>query len=73
MLSWKDYYVQEEMRKVRMEEAEHARLVKLVSGDSGSPVKDIVLRMVEYVGSRMVSWGDYLLCIIDRARMVEQG
>lgn len=31
MLSWNDYYAQEQMRKDRMDEAEHARLVKSVS------------------------------------------
>lgn len=31
MLSWNDYYFQEEIRKDRMAEAEHARLVKSVT------------------------------------------
>ncbi len=31
MLSWNDYYVQEQIREDRMAEAEHARLVKSVT------------------------------------------
>ena len=38
MVTWKEVHVQEEMRKVRMAEAEHARMVKVakVQGKSSS-------------------------------------
>jgi hypothetical protein len=60
MLSWKDYYVQEQVRNDRLEEAKQARLVKSVSRQKGSAFKKVSVQLQEKVGSQLVQWGESL-------------
>ena len=57
MLSWNDYYVQEQMRNDRMAQAEHERLVKSVSSQKESSRKKVSSQLKELVGSWMVKRG----------------
>jgi len=61
MLSWKDYYAQEEVRQDRLAEAEHERLVKLLSRKKNPGEKKASVRLLESLGYNLVSWGDALL------------
>jgi hypothetical protein len=67
MLSWKDYYVQEEVRQDRLREANQARLVKSLSRKAGSEAKQAQDQLLEKVGHRLVQWGDTLLRRTDRS------
>ncbi len=73
MLSWNDYYVQEQMREDRMAEAEHERLVKLVSSQKESSFKKFSTHLLESLGSRLVSWGDSLLNRCANMSLVSRG
>jgi hypothetical protein len=61
MLSWKDYYVQEQVRQDRLREARHQRLVRLVSRQQKIDDKKAAARLLERLGYRLVMWGDALL------------
>ena len=62
MVTYKEFYVQEEMRKVRMAEAEQARLVKAVKANAegkASAKKKPYLLLLSVV-TRLVGFGDSL-------------
>ena len=61
MLSWKDYYDQEQIRQVRLEEAKQYRLVKLVSRQKNPYNRKALAHFLERVGYRLVKLGDSLL------------
>ena len=67
MLSWKDYYVQEEIRQDRLREAKHARLVKSLNHKVGGKAKKAQDQLLDKVGYRLVQWGDTLLRRTDRS------
>jgi hypothetical protein len=68
MLSWKDYYVQEQVRQDRLREAKQERLVKLVSRNMKDANRKTWNEVLKRVGSRLVCWGDALLCwVADRS------
>jgi hypothetical protein len=67
MLSWKDYYVQEEVRKDRLREANKARLVKSLKHKVGGEAKNAGEQLLEKVGYRLVQWGGSLLRRADRS------
>lgn len=65
MLSWKDYYLQEQVRQDRIEEAKQQRLVKMLSRkikDERREKRDLILARIGY---RLVLWGDALLRRVD--------
>lgn len=65
MLSWKDYYVQEQVRQDRLREAKQQRLVRMLSRnlrDERAQARD---QLLERVGYRLVQWGDALLRRVD--------
>ncbi len=61
MLSWKDYYTQEEVRQDRLREAKQARLVYMLSRNLRDERKKARDQVLEQVGYRLVQWGDALL------------
>ena len=61
MLSWKDYYVQEQVRQDRLEEARQERLIRLVSRQNNPHDRKVLAHFLESVGYRLVQWGDALL------------
>jgi len=61
MLSWNDYYVQEQIRNDRLAEAEMARLAKSIRRQKESSFKQVSVQLQEKVGSQLVHWGDSLL------------
>lgn len=61
MYTWKDYYVQEQIRQERLAEAKHQRLVRMLSRQKAIDDKKAAARMVERVGYQLVVWGDALL------------
>jgi len=65
MLSWKDYYVQEEVRQDRLREAKEQRLVRMLSRNLRDERKKARDQMLERVGYRLVQWGDALLRRVD--------
>ncbi|MCJ7717458.1 MAG: hypothetical protein MUO54_13185 [Anaerolineales bacterium] len=73
MLSWNDYYVQEEMRKDKMAQAEHERLVKSFSSQKESSRKKVSSQLRELVGSWMVKRGDSLLDHSEDLKLASQG
>ncbi len=61
MVTYKDFYVQEEMRKVRMAEAEQARMVKAAkSEDNDSSKKKKPYLLLLSAVTRLVGFGDSL-------------
>jgi hypothetical protein len=63
MITWKDVYVQEEMRKVRMAQAEGARMMKAVRAtkeDKGISKKKKPYLLSLSVVTKLVQWGDAL-------------
>ena len=73
MLSWKDFYVQEQRRKDLLAEAEHARLVKRFTSQKESYFKKVSSQVLESVGSRLVKWGDSLRSRNADMNMASQG
>ena len=73
MLSWNDYYVQEQMRNDRMAQAEHERLVKSVSSQKESSRKKVSNQLKELVGSWMVKRGGSLLDRGEDLNLASQG
>jgi hypothetical protein len=61
MYTWKDYYVQEQIRQERLAEAKHQRLVRMLSRQKAIDGKKAPARMLERVGYQLVVWGDALL------------
>ncbi|NQS92419.1 MAG: hypothetical protein HQ574_08425 [Chloroflexi bacterium] len=61
MLSWKDYYVQEQVRQDRLEEAKQQRLVRMLSRNLRAERRQAWYQLLEKVGYRLVQWGDALL------------
>ena len=61
MLSWKDYYTQEEIRQDRIREAKEQHLVSMLSRYVRSERKKARDQMLERVGYRLVQWGNALL------------
>ncbi len=61
MLSWKDYYVQEQVRQDRLREAKEQRLVRMLSRNLRDERKKARDQVLERVGYRLVQWGDALL------------
>ena len=61
MVTWKDVYVQEEMRKVRMAEAEGFRMAKAARSEEGSSAKKTRVYLFKlYAATKLVQWGDAL-------------
>ena len=61
MYSWKDYYAQEQVRQDRLQEAKEDRLVRMLSRNLRDERKKAWSHLLERVGYRLVSWGDFLL------------
>jgi len=61
MLSWKDYYTQEEVRQDRLREAKQQRMVSMISQNLRDERKKARDQVLEQVGHRLVQWGDALL------------
>ena len=73
MLSWNDYYVQAEMRKDRLAQAEHERLVKSFSSQKESSSRKVSSQLRELVGSWMVKRGGSLLDRNEDLNLASQG
>lgn len=73
MLSWKDFHAQEQRRQDLLAEAEHARLVKLVTSQKESSLKKVSNQVLESVGSRLVRWGDSLRSRTADMNLVSRG
>ncbi len=65
MLSWKDYYHQEQVREDRLQEAKEQRLVKMLSRNLRDERKQARDQLLERLGYRLVQWGDALLRRVD--------
>ena len=61
MLSWKDYYAQEQVRQDRLREAKQQRLVSMFTQNLRKKRKIARDLMLEQIGYRLVQWGDALL------------
>ena len=61
MLSWKDYYAQEQVRQDRLREAKQQRLVSMFIQNLRKKRKIARDQVLERVGYRLVQWGDALL------------
>ncbi len=67
MLSWKDYYAQEQVRQDRLREAKQQRLVSMFIKNLRKKRKIARNQVLERIGYRLVQWGDALLCrVADR-------
>jgi hypothetical protein len=61
MVTWKEVYMQEEMRKVRMAEAEEFRMAKAARSEEGSSTKKTKVYLLKlYAATKLVQWGDAL-------------
>lgn len=61
MLSWKDYYLQEQIRQQRLEEAKQERLIRMLSRQKRIAEGRTTEQILQRIGYRLVEWGDYLL------------
>jgi hypothetical protein len=61
MLSWKDYYTQEEVRQDRLREAKEQRLVSMFIQNLRKKRKIARDQVLVQIGYRLVQWGDALL------------
>lgn len=61
MLSWKDYYAQEQVREDRLREAKQQRLVSMFIQILRKKRKIAHDQVLEQIGYRLVQWGDALL------------
>ncbi len=61
MLSWKDYYAQEQVRQDRLREAKQQRLVSMFTQNLRKKRKIARDLMLEQIGYRLVQWGNTLL------------
>jgi len=68
MLNWKDYYVQEQVRQDRLNEAKQQRLVSMFIQNLRKKRKIARDQVLEQIGYRLVQWGDALL-----RRVADQG
>ena len=61
MLSWKDYYAQEQVRQDRLREAKQQRLMSMFIQNLRDERKKSRDQLLERIGQRLVQWGDTLL------------
>jgi hypothetical protein len=61
MLSWKDYYAQDQVRQDRLREAKQQRLVSMFIKNLRKKRKIARDQVLEQIGYRLVQWGDTLL------------
>jgi len=61
MISWKDYYAQEQVRQDRLREAKEQRLVNMLSRNLREERIKSRDQMLKRVGYRLIQWGDALL------------
>ena len=61
MLSWKDYYAQEQVRQDRLREAKQQRLMSMFIQNLRDERKKSRDQLLELIGQRLVQWGDTLL------------
>jgi len=61
MLSWKDYYAQEQVRQDRLREAKQQRLVSMFIQNLRDERKKSRDQLLERIGQRLVQWGDAML------------
>jgi hypothetical protein len=61
MLSWKDYYAQDQVRQDRLREAKQQRLVSMFIQNLRKKRKIARDQVLEQIGYRLVQWGDTLL------------
>jgi hypothetical protein len=61
MLSWKDYYAQDQVRQDRLREAKQQRLVSMFTQNLRKKRKIARDQVLEQIGYRLVQWGDTLL------------
>jgi len=62
MITWKTYYVENQRRQDEIAIAMQDRLVRSVTEDGGSRFTRLSIRMLDLVGSKLVEWGNQLLC-----------
>ena len=61
MLTWKDYYAQEELRQYRMKEAKQERLIRMFRRDLRDRRQKAWIELLGRIGYRLVEWGDAVL------------
>ena len=61
MLSWKDYYAQEQVRQERLREAERERTVRMLSRKIKAENYQARQELLKRIGYSLVIWGDALL------------
>ena len=67
MLSWKDYYVQEQVRQDRLREAQQERMVSQLRQDLREARKKVSSQLLESLGCQLVGWGKALLRRVERS------
>ena len=61
MISWKDYYTQEQVRQDRLRQAKQERLVTMLSRKIRDQRRQAWNQFLKSMGYRLVTWGDALL------------
>jgi hypothetical protein len=74
MVTWKEVYVQEEMRKVRMAEAEQVRMVKAAKSEEKDSTKENKVYLLKlYAATKLVKWGDALRALGSEMSLAGEG
>jgi hypothetical protein len=67
MITWKDYYTQEQIRQDRIKEAEQQRLIRMLSRNLREERRQAWCQLLERWGYRLIEWGDALLRKAERS------
>ena len=62
MVTWNTYYVETQRRQDEIAMAMHDRYVRSVSKECESRFTKLSIRMLDFVGSKLVEWGSQLQC-----------
>jgi hypothetical protein len=61
MFTWKDYYVENQVRQDQRKAVDHQRLLKSMRMEKDSPARKVVSQQLGIIGTRLVIWGDILI------------
>ena len=62
MFTWNNYYVESQRREDEIAKAMHDRYVRSVTEECESRFTKLSIRILDVVGSKLVTWGSQLQC-----------
>jgi hypothetical protein len=62
MATFYNYYIETQRRQYEIELVNQDRLIHSVSAACESPATQLVIRIMENLGSKLIEWGNHLQC-----------